>query len=251
MKIPGLPLLCLIAIAASLAACGQREESRPVVVTPPAMTPAVAAAPAASCATCHWPQGEGQGSAGFPRIAGQSAAYLQRQLDSFANGSRRSPVMEPIAKALSPEQRAQVAQHFAALSPDVVAPSGGAVPAILEAAGGRGKLLAEVGDVGKGVQACVECHGEAGLGGGETHPYLAGQHLGYLNASLNAWRDGTRNNDPTGKMPGIAKGLSVSDIAALSAYYAAQEPRETPVDAEKLAAAPQTNVLGAAGSATR
>lgn len=245
-----LSLLCLLASAAALAACGQREESGPVVVTPPAMT-AVAASPETSCATCHGAQGEGQGSAGFPRIAGQSAAYLQRQLDSFADGSRRNPVMEPIAKALTPEQRAAVAEHFAAMAPDVVAQSGGGVPVILEAAAGRGRLLAQVGDKAKGVQACVECHGEGGLAGSDLAPYLAGQHMGYLNAALQAWSDGKRNNDPTGKMPGIAKGLSASDIAALSAYYAAQEPRETPVDAERLAAAPQTNVLGAGGSTTR
>lgn len=242
-----LALLSVLAAATVLAACGRKEEAvAPKAVQAPVTATTAAFSPATACASCHGEQGEGQASAGYPRIGGQSKAYLKHQLDSYADGSRKNPTMEPIAKALSEEQRIAAAEYFAQLAPDVLAATGaGAVASILEAAGGRGKLLAEVGDTARGVQACVECHGVGGVGS-PAYPYLAGQYLGYLNSSMNAWRDGIRNNDPHGKMPGIAKGLKPEDIAALAAYYAAQPLRDTSIDAEAMAkAAAQTRILGA------
>lgn len=41
----------------------------------------------------------------FPRLAGVSTAYLRSQLEAFASGTRKNPIMQPIAQALSPEQR--------------------------------------------------------------------------------------------------------------------------------------------------
>ena len=130
-------------------------------------------------------------------------------------------------------------------------PSGIAVPAR-----DRGTVLATVGDSAKGVQACANCHGPGGIGAGDLYPYLAGQHPGYLSGTLGAWRDGTRNNDPSGQMPVIAKALAPEDVAALAAYYGALPPRSQPMDAERMAArgsasapavssGPRTEVSGA------
>jgi cytochrome c553 len=104
-----------------------------------------------------------------------------------------------------------------------------------------------VGDNGKGVQACANCHGPGGTGSGALYPYLAGQAPSYLTSALGAWRDGTRNNDPSGQMPIIAKGLAPEDISALAAYYGAQPPRLLAIDAEHMAA---TGPLAAANPAT-
>ena len=57
------------------------------------------AAPA--CQTCHGEAGVGIAQAGFPRLAGLGAPSMQRQFDAFADGTRVSAVMMPIAKALS------------------------------------------------------------------------------------------------------------------------------------------------------
>lgn len=54
---------------------------------------------AASCQSCHGHAGEGNATAGFPRLAGLSAKYLERQLLAFAEG-RSNAMMMPIAKAL-------------------------------------------------------------------------------------------------------------------------------------------------------
>ena len=76
-----------------------------------------------ACASCHGGAGEGNAQAGFPRLSGQPASYLAKQLDAYADGRRPNPVMTPIATALSPAQRGAVAAHYAALA---VAGSAGA-----------------------------------------------------------------------------------------------------------------------------
>jgi cytochrome c553 len=89
-------------------------------------------------------------------------------------------------------------------------------------AGARGQLLAMVGDESKGVQACANCHGPGGAGEPPIYPYLAGQHAGYLTASMGAWRSGERKTDPSGQMTHVGHALSDADVAALSAYFSAQ-----------------------------
>ncbi|WP_242489804.1 c-type cytochrome [Noviherbaspirillum cavernae] len=168
----------------------------------------------AACASCHGAQGEGNAAANFPRIAGQSQTYLARQIKSYADGRRDNAVMAPIAKALDEQQINAVAAYYAGLQPPST-PAPAPVPK-------RGQQLATVGDDKIGVQGCVNCHGPGGTGEPPGYPYLAGQHHGYLVASLTAWKNGTRSTDPSQQMNIIAKRLSDSDIAALAAYYAAQ-----------------------------
>src|SRR5688572_1010933 len=132
-----------------------------------------APATAALCVQCHGPRGEGIPSASFPRIAGQPQQYLAKQLDDYANGSRRNSVMEPIAKALAPKDRQALAAYYSALA----APAARAER--LAARSERGEILAAVGDSARRIQACNNCHGPAGLGRGPSIPYLAGLDAGY------------------------------------------------------------------------
>ena len=60
---------------------------------------------APACVTCHGAKGEGNPSAGFPRLAGLGAKYLTEQLDAMADGGRVSPIMKATAQALDPAQR--------------------------------------------------------------------------------------------------------------------------------------------------
>lgn len=55
----------------------------------------------AACQACHGAHGEGMAAAHVPRIAGQSADYLKKQLDNYANGARDNPIMVNFAKPLS------------------------------------------------------------------------------------------------------------------------------------------------------
>jgi cytochrome c553 len=176
---------------------------------------------ASACVGCHGAKGEGNAAANFPRLAGQSQAYLARQLKSYADGSRNNPVMMPIAKGLSPEQIQAVAAYYAGLAAPAPKAATSAAPAAQALK--RGAQLANVGDDKLGVQGCVNCHGPGGIGEPPAYPYLAGQHASYLTAALGEWKSGARNTDPSLQMNMIAKRLSDSDIAALAAYYAVQQ----------------------------
>ena len=88
----------------------------------------------------------------------------------------------------------------------------------------RARMLADSGDEHLHAQACANCHGPAGTGLSPSYPPLAGQNASYLMVAMNEWRDGTRHNDPSQQMPMIAKSLSDSDIAALSALFSGLPP---------------------------
>jgi cytochrome c553 len=166
------------------------------------------------CSSCHGRVGEGNGAAGFPRLAGLPEAYLAAQLDALATGVRHSPVMEPIAKALSARQRVQLASYYAALP---------APRAVREApAGALDDRLALHGRWSDEIPACVECHGDAGSGVGSKFPPLTGQSSLYIANQLRAWKLGTRRGDPLGLMQAVASRLSDQDIRAVSDYFGTQ-----------------------------
>ncbi|TAM51931.1 MAG: cytochrome c4 [Paraburkholderia sp.] len=55
-----------------------------------------------ACASCHGAQGQGNGQ--FPRLAGQHAEYLMRQIGVFQDGTRaNAPVMSAVAHSLGKE----------------------------------------------------------------------------------------------------------------------------------------------------
>jgi cytochrome c553 len=172
----------------------------------------------ATCVACHGAKGEGNAQMNAPRIAGQSQTYLARQLTAYANGSRNNQVMAPIAKQLTEQQIAAISSYYAGLAAPSLKTSSTAATNLLK----RGQTLATIGDEKLGVQACGNCHGPDGAGEPPTYPYLAGQHGAYLNAALGEWKSGARHTDLSQQMNMIAKRLNDNDIAALSAYYAAQ-----------------------------
>jgi cytochrome c553 len=173
----------------------------------------VGAAPA--CQTCHGTAGEGIAQAGFPRLAGLGAPYMQRQLTAFADGSRVSDVMMPIAKALSAAQRVEVSEHYAAL------PVSAAPAAATPAPASVGSVLATRGRWADQLPACEQCHGPGGRGVGPDFPPLAGQSATYLANQLKAWKTGARPPGPMGLMAVVAKKLSEAEVLAIAEHYAA------------------------------
>ena len=172
------------------------------------------------CSSCHGQAGEGNGAAGFPRLAGLPDTYLAAQLDALATGVRHSPVMEPVAKALRAQQRMQLARYYSALPAPRTA---GTAPA-----GALDDRLALQGRWSDDIPACVACHGEGGSGVGSKFPSLAGQSSLYIANQLHAWKLGTRRGDPLGLMQAVASRLSEQDISAVSNYFAAQPLSNTP-----------------------
>lgn len=68
---------------------------------------------AAMCLGCHGEAGAGNGQ--FPRLAGQQADYLVKQLTSFKEGTRKNGQMQSIATTLSEEDIKALAAYFASL----------------------------------------------------------------------------------------------------------------------------------------
>jgi cytochrome c553 len=169
------------------------------------------AAGAPPCAQCHAFNGVSDASGAFPRLAGQSAFYLAGQLRDFASNVQASAIMSPIAKALSPDDIADVTAYFAGVNAPFLplkAPNAELVK--------RGEELAKAG--GPERVHCDNCHGPGGSGEPPVIPYLGGQYAHYIAFTLQMWQEGFRKNSPDA-MEVIAKTLDDQDIIAVAAYY--------------------------------
>lgn len=170
---------------------------------------------ALACMGCHGPDAKGIAAAGFPRLAGLPAGYLAKQLRDLRGAGRQQAVMTPLAKALDDAEIDAVSAYLAQLPTDPVADL-----RRQQIAADPITRLALYGDWSRQVPGCVECHGPGGVGVGEHFPPLAGQPAGYLIAQLQAWRDGSRSNDPNRLMVDVAKSLTDSEVKALAEYFA-------------------------------
>lgn len=185
------------------------------------------------CVMCHGKNGEGNADAGFPRLAGLNAAYMAHELASFADGSRKNDVMGPIAQALSEPERNAVAAYFASLTPPPPKTAAATTPEIA-----AGYVLATRGNWSKKLPACSQCHGATGLGVGGVFPPLEGQSAAYIANELNAWKAGTRHNDPMGLMASVVAKLDDADIKSVAAYYAALPLAQDPLLPKSAASTP-------------
>ncbi|MCX7627273.1 MAG: cytochrome c4 [Methylophilaceae bacterium] len=160
------------------------------------------------CAACHNADGNSVITAN-PRLAGQHAAYLAKQLRDFQSGKRASPVMAPLAATLTPQDITQLAAYFAAQKP-----KGGTAKE--NGPGSLGERIYRGGLAAKGVPACAACHGPNGAGIPIQFPRLSGQHAEYTVNQLKAFRSGERANAPMMKV--IASKMTDEEIVAVSDY---------------------------------
>jgi len=170
---------------------------------------------ATACQTCHGADGRGTAAAGFPRLAGLDAGYIEQQLQNFRSGKRSNPIMQPIAESLSKKEVPLLAAYYAALPIPASAAEGGD-QALLS----KGEILATHGDWDREIPACFQCHGPDGKGMGSTFPAISGQSATYISSQIDAWKSGTRANDPVGLMKSVADKLSVDQVEAVSAFLA-------------------------------
>jgi cytochrome c553 len=168
---------------------------------------------APACAQCHAFNGVSDGSGAFPRIAGQSAYYLAKQLRDFASGIRVNAIMTPIVSALTADDITDVAAYYAGIE-TLFLPLRRAEPALIK----QGEELAKIGSAASRVQACDNCHGAGGAGEPPAIPYLAGQYASDIALEWRMWRRGFRKSSP-GAMACLAEYLNDQEIAAAAAYY--------------------------------
>jgi cytochrome c553 len=174
-----------------------------------------------TCARCHGVAGEGDEAGAFPKLAGQSRAYLLESLRSFATGRRPSGIMQPVAVELRAENMEELATYFASIDPTATArqgPGGAAAePGLIR----RGEQIAMQGVPDRGVPACASCHGGGSRAPGHPlYPSLAGQPAEYLSDQLALWQKGARRGTGAANiMARLADGLAPEDIRAVSAYF--------------------------------
>lgn len=166
-----------------------------------------------ACAPCHSVgTAATQAAPNFPKLDGQHALYLDKQLREYKSGKRKSAIMAPIIAALKKQQIPEMAKHFASQPPA----RGTAQNSQLATAG---KALYEQGNRATSVPGCVGCHLADGAGS-ERYPRLAGQPPAYIVQQLNDFKSATRSNDRAHVMRAIAARLTDEEIKALAEYLA-------------------------------
>lgn len=71
-----------------------------------------------ACSACHGPAGNGNSTAMFPRLGGQHAAYIVKQLQKFQQGERQndpSEIMRDISRKISMDEMVAVANYISGL----------------------------------------------------------------------------------------------------------------------------------------
>lgn len=191
----------------------------------------------AACTACHGLQGRAATDGYYPRIAGKPAGYLFNQLQNFRDGRRQYPLMTYMVQHLPDRYLQEIADHFASQHPPYPPPRAAQVSAEVLA---RGQQLAQQGDPAKQVPACAACHGQRLTGLAPAVPGLLGVPRDYLSSQFGAWQNGVRRAKAPDCMAEITKRLSGSDIAAVSAWLAAQP---VPADPLPMAAGSQSGKL--------
>lgn len=160
------------------------------------------------CALCHGSNGQ-SASAVYPRLAAQHPEYLQKQLRDFRDGRRKSDTMSDMARNLTDDEIAALANFFGSRKASA---RQSVDPELAEV----GKYIFNKGNRFSGVAACASCHGSKGLGT-DSLPRLAGQHPSYIEVQLKEFNQRERTNDNS-IMHSIASKLTELETKAVSAY---------------------------------
>jgi cytochrome c553 len=175
-------------------------------------------AAAASCARCHGKDGQGRGTAAFPKLAGQPREYLMAALSAFARDERHSGIMQPIAAGLTPAEMRELADYYSALATDAGHAQAARPPAAVLA---RGREIASRGVPNQRVPSCTDCHGPDGRRRKPAYPLLAGQFADYLVLQLELFKLRRRGGSSYAHLmnPVVAR-LSAQQMRDVAAYYA-------------------------------
>lgn len=170
----------------------------------------------ALCASCHGAQGEGNQALNGPKLAGQSAWYIERQLKYFQDGVRggegdtNGQAMAGMALTLADDDAVRNMAAYIASLPDT--------PAAVTISGdvANGSVIYD--------RNCAACHLDDGTGTWYTDaPKLAGMSDWYFVTQISNFRAGIRGlhkNDAYGEqMVGMSTAMSgVEEIEDVAAY---------------------------------
>jgi cytochrome c553 len=168
------------------------------------------------CQGCHKPNGVGRTDGVYPRLAGQHASVIVKQVTDVRADIRINPKMDPFASdhAVSLQEVVDIAVFLEAARTNLENGKGDAA-----VAAGGAAAYKRLG--------CDTCHGTAGQGdAAKLYPVVAAQHYPYLLRQMEAVQAGRRGNSH----PDMAKsmvGLSAQDLQALASHMSRlPDPRE-------------------------
>jgi cytochrome c553 len=166
---------------------------------------------AGKCFICHGLRGESSSKL-YPKLAGQHARYIAKQLADFQSGRRKSDTMMAMAADISPDEMLALGRYFEQQpsQPTPVSDSGKA---------DAGRLLYYRGNPDNGLPPCADCHGQRGMGT-PLLPRLAGQRRNYLETQLANFNSRQRNNDNE-IMHRVAEKLSAEEVTAVAEFISA------------------------------
>lgn len=160
-----------------------------------------------ACRGCHKADGNGVLDGTYPRLTGQHAVVIIKQVTDTRAGLRSNQKMLPFATdhAVSSQEVADIALYLSQVQSE--SPTG--------------KGPGTKADLGKKVyleHQCESCHGLDGQGDRDkVYPAIAAQHYNYLVREMQYIRVGTRANSHP-DMVKVIKKISQSDMEAVADY---------------------------------
>jgi len=173
--------------------------------------PAAGKEKSASCAACHGADGNSVNPE-WPKLAGQHAGYIVKQLTYFKDGERVNETMKGMASNLTEQDREDLAAYFSSQKVKI----GVADPSLVE----LGQKIYRSGNASSGIAPCMGCHGPDGAGNpAANYPALRGQNAKYVENQLRGFASGQRHNENAKKMMQIlASRMTDREIRAVASY---------------------------------
>jgi cytochrome c553 len=165
-----------------------------------------------SCFLCHGAQGESTSEI-FPRLAGQHAEYVAKQLAAFKSGQRKSTAMAEMVAKLTPDEMLALGKYYEKMN----LPREEAKDPQLAA---MGRYIYHNGNKFSGVPACASCHGTSAEGSASL-PRLATQFSGYIHTQLKSFNKRERTND-NAVMHVVAEKMTELEMAAVAEYVSSK-----------------------------
>ncbi|MDO8413970.1 MAG: c-type cytochrome [Gallionellaceae bacterium] len=166
------------------------------------------------CQGCHGEDGNSVETS-IPKLSGQYAKYVAKQLRNYQAGKRSHAIMSAMAATMDDTDLADIAAYFA--SQNKMKGKGS------NSSNRIGKNLFLNGDIDRNIVACINCHGVDGKGKAPNislFPVIGGQHKSYLLKELNKFREGARSNSPGGIMSIMTETMSDAELEALADFSA-------------------------------
>ena len=171
---------------------------------------AVGRSKAAICATCHGAEGNSELPMN-PKLAGQNATYIAKQLMDYKSGVRSNQTMSAMVLNLSEQDMQDISAWYSSQQVTLQ----GADPKLVE----LGESLYRAGNKELAVAACSACHSPTGRGNAPAgFPSLGGQHAEYTLQQLKDFRAGVRQNDESSMMRIVVERLTDRELEALASY---------------------------------